>query len=116
MVYLPYCIISSADGLYSAFALFVKPLMYIAMLYQVWFSIKETKRWLGEKKIVYAALYALAALVYLLVPAMVEAMYMINTRFIFTLLCAVPYCLLPLVFYFFQEVKMKSNNVVNAIA
>ena len=95
MLYLPYTIVSSAEGLYSAFGLFVKPVMFIAMLLQLTVCVNGIKRSVENKKIVFTVLYALCLIVYLIIPAMVEAMYMVNTNLAVALFSALLYCVLP---------------------
>jgi hypothetical protein len=105
MVYLPFCIVSSAEGLYSAFGLFVKPCMFAAMLCFLSVLAKTFFAAFNSKKIFLLVIYVLLALIYLIVPAMVEAMYLVNTSLMCTLLCAIPYCALPAVICFFKVIK-----------
>lgn len=106
-IYLPYCITSSAEGLYSAYALFLKPMMFAAMLLQLDFSIKEIRCSIAAKKSLFLVIYIISALLFITVPALVEAMYLINTNFIITLLCCIPYCAITLCLRFLKLYRAK---------
>ncbi len=105
MIYLPFSIISSAEGLYSVFALFMKPCMFAAMLYFLSFFAKSILASFNSKKIIFVVLYSFAALVFLMLPAMVEAMYLVNTNSVLTFFCVICYCLLALFLVFFRIIK-----------
>lgn len=106
MIYLPFCIISSAEGLYSAFGLFVKPCLFIAMLYFLSFAAKAVMSTAKNKKFVFMILFLLLSVLYLFVPALIESMYLMTTNLFIAILCSIPYCLLPFLLFFFSKIKM----------
>ena len=95
MLYLPFCIISSAEGLYSAFGLFVKPILFAAMLFQLSFSLWGLKKSFEERKILLAVMYGFLLLLYIIAPALIEAFYMISAGFLLSLLFSILYCAIP---------------------
>ena len=69
------------------------------MLFQLSFCIKKLLAVLSGHKTRLVFVYASCAVLYLLVPSALEAMYLVNTQFLTVLLCALPYCILPCVLY-----------------
>ena len=54
MLYLPYTIISTSDGLYTSFPLFVKPVLFVVMIFSLGLSAKHIEKTLKNKKIFFA--------------------------------------------------------------
>ena len=96
MVYLPFCIVSTSEGLYSAFSLFAKPVMFAAMLLMLSFSARQINKAAAGRKILPVFLFAALALVCLLIPAAIEAMYILTANASVAFVCAAAFCV-PLV-------------------
>ena len=95
-VFLPHLIVSSSEGLYSGFSLFVKPLLYAFMLIQLGIF----SRWIGKSiengKKIFLILFFIGAVIYLCIPSLFEAMYMIKYGLPIMITGIVFYSLIPI--------------------
>ncbi len=95
MVYLPYTIVTTSEGLYSGFSIFVKPLLFAFMILFVSFCAVKTVKAIEEKKIVFIVLYSIIALVYMFMPALIESFSIINENIVVQIILSIIYCLIP---------------------
>ena len=101
-LYLPYCVISSNESeVYSGFSIFVKPMIYLAMLCQcqLFLSVFPAKT---SKKILKVIIAVFVILVYLFVPALLESLYVMNLVPVVFVSCTSLYIVLPFVFIFIK--------------
>ena len=94
-LYLPYCIISSNESdVYSGFSIFVKPLLFLAMLVQCAFMLSV---FVSDGKLIFLKriIAALLIIVYLFVPALIETFYVMNYMPALVIILSVVYSLFP---------------------
>lgn len=101
MVYLPYIIITSSEGLYSFYPLFVKPIVFLMMIIVFAQCIKKIFETFNNKKYVFFVLYILLLIIYLAAPAVFDALYVIDTDIFIMSVSSIVYCALPIVYFIF---------------
>jgi len=95
MAYLPYSIISTGSAIIPAFTIFVKPVIYLAMIFETSIVLKYILRFLNEKKYALVVAGVFLIIVYLVVPSLIESLYIIGINFLLVLLAAFVYSALP---------------------
>lgn len=109
MIFLPYMIVTSAEGLYSGFALFVKPVVYTFMIIQVSYSIKRLVEAIVEKNVKIIVLQSLFGLIYLVLPAVIESFCVIDKlNFVMTIVSVI-YCAIPFFFFFVKRIFLRNK-------
>ena len=99
MLYLPYTIISTAEGLYTTFPLFVKPVLFVVMIFSLGLGAKHIEKTVKNKKYVFTAVWIIICLVSVLVPSLLESMYILDMNYLFVLLLSAVYsAVLPVLF------------------
>lgn len=99
-IYLPYTIVSTAEGLYSGFDAFCKPILYTFMIFQLSQLSKSICKSFKEKKQFMVVLKSLFVIVYLVIPTVIESMMIIDEQVIiigFTLIFV--YFVIPIVIF-----------------
>lgn len=99
MLYLPYTILSGADHIITTFLLFVKPVLFTVMIFSLGLSAKHIEKNINAKKYFFTAVWILISLVSIVVPSVVETMYILDmSYFLILLLSAVYSAALPVLF------------------
>ncbi len=99
MLYLPYTIISTSDGLYTSFPLFVKPVLFVVMIFSLGLSAKHIEKTLKNKKIFFAVIWILIGLVSVVIPSLLEGMYILDMNYLLVLVLSAVYsAFLPVLF------------------
>lgn len=101
-IYMPYCTIASNTAAFSFYLLFVKPVVVLSMVFLCSLIAYKIYRCANENKILFIVLYALAALVTLLVPAVLETMWLMEMLLPLVYVAAVLYGLLALILFFVE--------------
>ena len=96
-IYLPYLTVTTSEGLYSAFALFFKPLLFAAMLLQLSIFINWIYISAKSKKFYFSVLFVILALAWLFLPAVFEAFFLLQLYPLLWIIGGVVYILLPVV-------------------
>lgn len=97
MVYLPYSVVSTSEGLYSAYGIFAKPLIYVFMILQISYCAEGIFNGINSRNKVFIVIYSFIILVYLFIPAIIESLSLINEMTALQVILAVVYCLVPVV-------------------
>lgn len=106
LVYMPYnVIISSASSVYSMYSLFVKPLIFGAMIMQIGYSCNILANNLQNKLMI--VLNSLLILGYLVCPAVLDAMYDIQILVPVRIIVTCIYVLIPVFFTIKTVLKNK---------
>ena len=99
MLYLPYIIISTSDGLYTSFPLFVKPVLFVVMIFSLGLSAKHIEKTLKNKKIFFAVIWIFIGLVSVVIPSLLEGMYILDMNYLLVLVLSAVYsAFLPVLF------------------
>ena len=99
MLYLPYTIISTSEGVYTSFPLFVKPVLFVVMIFSLGLSAKHIEKTLRNKKIVFAVVWIIIGLVSVVIPSLLEGMYILDMNYLLVLVLSAVYsALLPVLF------------------
>lgn len=106
-VYLPYCVITSSEFYYQSYDLFLKPVIYLAMLVQISMSLIAVYNGIKERKIICAIINCLLILVYALYPAVSDALYAIDYSFAVILIVGIIYSIFPVVCFFLTKLLKK---------
>ena len=106
-VYLPYCVITSSEFYYQAYDIFLKPVIYLAMLVMISFCLIDGLEALKSKKIVCVIFDILIIGVYAFYPAVSDALYAINYSFAVILLVGLIYSVLPVVYFSLSKLLKK---------
>ena len=109
-LYLPYCVISANESeVYSGFAIFIKPLIYLAMLVLCQMAIQAFAPERNKKTFV-KVIAAFIMTIYLLLPAFLETLYVLNAIPVLFIILTAAYIILPclmVVIYIFKNCKSK---------
>ena len=99
MLYLPYTIISTSEGLYTTFPLIIKPVLFVVMIFSLALSAKHIEKNFKNKKYVFAAIWIIIGIASVLVPSLLEGMYILDMSYLLILLLSGGYSLaLPVLF------------------
>ena len=99
MLYLPYTIISTSEGLYTSFPLFVKPVLFVVMIFSLGLSAKHIEKTVKKRKIVFAIIWGLIGIVSVIIPSLLEGMYILDMNYLLILVLSGVYsALLPVLF------------------
>lgn len=97
-IYLPYTIVSTAEGLYSGFDAFCKPILFLCMILLVAVCSKRILNAKENSKVGLIILFSFFTLLFLIMPSLIEAFYIVDNSavaFVF-----VGYILVILIFGF----------------
>ena len=99
MLYLPYTIISTSEGLYTTFPLIVKPVLFVVMIFSLALSAKHIEKTVKNKKYAFAVIWGIIGIVSVLVPSLLEGMYILDmSYFLILVLSGVYSTALPVLF------------------
>ena len=99
MLYLPYTIISTSEGLYTTFPLMVKPVLFVVMIFSLALSAKHIEKTVKNRKIVFAVIWGVIGIVSVLVPSLLEGMYILDMSYLLILILSGVYsAALPVLF------------------
>ena len=99
MLYLPYTIISASEGIYTSFPLFVKPVLFVVMIFSLGLSAKHIEKTIIRKKYVFTVIWSLIALISVVIPSLLEGMYMLDMNYLLILVLSGVYsAVLPVLF------------------
>ena len=113
MLYLPYTIISTSEGLYTSFPLLVKPVLFVVMIFSLGLSAKHIEKSVNNKKYLFSAIWVIIGLASILVPSLLEGMYILDMNYLLVLVLSGAYsALLPVLFLLsrFGVFKAKKNK------
>ena len=110
-VYLPYLVISGTTSVYSGYAIFIKPLVYLAMILQCALSLCCIFTSVKSKKVVFVAINIVLIVAYLIIPAIIEALYAMNMSFVAVIILSAVYVILPVVHLVLSKGKRLSGQV-----
>jgi len=98
-VYLPYVVISGTDSVYSGFEIFVKPVLIMVMIYQLGFIVQKFYKFLCNRKILLLVLCVIAGLIYIVVPSLLETLYLLKYNVFLLIGGSVLYTVASILFY-----------------
>ena len=99
MLYLPYTIVSTSEGLYTTFPLIVKPVLFVVMIFSLALSAKHIEKTIKNKKYVFSAVWIIIGLVSVVVPSLLESMYILDMNyFLILILSGIYSAALPVLF------------------
>ena len=98
-LYLPYTIISTAEQVYTAFSLLVKPCLFCAMILILAFFMCKLQKSVAGKKTVQAVLWGILFLIAVVIPSFIEGMFVMDmSYFLILLLSGIYSAALPVLF------------------
>ena len=77
-VYLPFIILTTSEGLYSGFSLFIKPVLFLIMIMVCSFSLKKIYESIASKKIIRVIILIIFFVIAMILPSVMEALYLVN--------------------------------------
>lgn len=99
MLYLPYTIVSTSEGLYTTFPLIVKPVLFVVMIFSLALSAKHIEKTVKNKKYAFSVIWAIIGLVSVVVPSLLEGMYILDMNYLLLLILSGVYsAALPVLF------------------
>ena len=99
LLYLPYTILSGLDHIITTFPLFVKPVLFTVMIFLLGLGAKHIEKTVKAKKYVFTVIWILISLVSVVVPSVLETMYILNMNyFLILVLSGVYSAVLPVLF------------------
>ena len=99
MLYLPYTIISTSEGLYTTFPIIVKPVIFVVMIFSLALSAKHIEKTVKNRKFVFSAVWVIIGLVSVVVPSLLESMYILDMNyFLILILSGIYSAALPVLF------------------
>lgn len=109
-VYLPYLVVSGTTSVYSGYAIFIKPLVFLAMVVQCALSLRCIFTSVKSKKIAFVAINIVLILAYLIIPAIIEALYAMNMSFVAVIVLSAVYVIIPIAYLVLSNVKGLSGQ------
>lgn len=86
LLYLPYTILSGADHIFTTFPLFIKPVLFTVMIFSLGLGAKHIEKTIRGKKYVFTAIWIIISLVSLVVPSVLETMYIMDMSYLLILI------------------------------
>jgi hypothetical protein len=104
-VLLPYNVVTLCESThYSGFLIFIKPLIYLSMLYSAGLLLRHLYAFAKEKKVSFVTVIICLLLLLLLFPSVLETMYVMNYSSLLLYFLSFLYCLLPgLILFVFKQ-------------
>ena len=109
-IYLPYLVVGKTISVYSGYAIFIKPLVYLAMIVQCALSLRCIFRSIKSKKGVFVAINLVLIVAYLIIPAIIETLYAMNMSFVVVIVLSGVYVIIPVVYLVLRKVKGLSGQ------
>ena len=106
-VYLPYCVITASEVYYQAYDLFLKPVIYLAMLVQIALSLLALYNGIKNRKYVTAVFNGLIIILFAIYPAVSDSLYAIDFSFALILILGIAYSAIPAVYFFLSKLLVK---------
>ena len=104
-IYLPYCVITSSEYYYQSYDLFLKPVIYLAMLMQISLCLVNAWTAVSNKKTLFVIFDVLIIVGYLFYPAVSDALYAIDYNFAVILLVGIVYSLVPFTLLIIKQIR-----------
>ena len=99
MLYLPYTILSASEKIITTFPLMLKPTLFAVMIFSIALSAKHIEKTFKAGKRVYAAVWILICVLSILLPSILETMYILDMNYLLILiLCGIYSAALPVLF------------------
>ena len=99
MLYLPYNILSTSGHVFTTFPLFVKPVIFAVMLFSITLFLHCMEKCIEKKSYVFAGLWIFISIINLVIPALLETMYILDMNYALVLILSALYCVItPLAF------------------
>lgn len=106
MIALPYGVIAGTETVvYSGYEIFVKPVVCLAMLYQVAIDLVLLYEGIKSKYVLKIILNVIFIIAYLILPAFLDTLYVMGVQFYLLLAIAAVYVVSPIVFFVYRNVK-----------
>ena len=77
IIYLPFIILTTEEGLYSGFSLFIKPVLFLIMILTCSFSVKQVYKSIVSKKVIPAIIFIVVFVVLMIIPSVIEALLIV---------------------------------------
>ena len=106
-VYLPYCVITSSEYYYQSYDIFLKPVIYLAMLVMISLCLINALEAIKNKRFVCLIFDFLIICLYALYPAVSDALYAIDYSFAVILILGIFYSILPAACFFLLKFLKK---------
>ncbi len=97
MLYLPYNIISTSEQVFTTFPLFVKPVIFAVMIFSISLFLRCVQKAFEKKSYVFVGLWIFISIVNLVIPALLETMYILDMNYALVLILSALYCFVVLV-------------------
>ena len=106
IIYMPFVIYNSPSGYLNSFSLFVKPILYAVMLITIGISSKEIFKFIKNKNYLFVIIFASVVIIYLLIPAALESVYLITTSILWCVIGLVVYSAFPVIISILKTLKI----------
>lgn len=111
MVLIPYNVISTTESnIYTSFDIFIKPLIYLALVFGSGCLLKQIYFCIKNKKIFFAVLSVTIFIIDLLLPSVIEAMFSIGNPF-FVILILSAFYLVANAFLLAKDLKNNLSQI-----
>ena len=85
LLYLPYTILSTSEKIITTFPLFIKPVLFTVMIFSLGLSAKHIEKTVKAQKYVFTVIWGFIALVSIVLPSVVETMYILDMNYLLIL-------------------------------
>lgn len=109
-VYLPYCVITASEFYYQAYDIFLKPVIYLAMLVQISFCLLHVYKGLSEHNTTSIVIYCVIITLSAIYPAVSDALYAIDFSFAIILILGIVYSVIPVAAYLISVFAAKKSE------
>lgn len=109
-IFIPYKVIAFTQSIYNPYDIFIRPLIYMAMIAQCAISIKAIYNGSKDKNIVSIVLNALLIVVFIVLPAIFDSLYIMNIYIVFAFVGGIIYSIIPLIFTILNILKSRNSK------
>ncbi len=105
-LYLPFTIISTAEQVYTSFLLLIKPGLFAVMIMILAFCLQQIERTVSLKKYVITALWLVISVIIVIIPSLIDGMYILDMNYLLILLLSLLYAAIFILLIFLQYKKI----------
>ena len=106
-VYLPYCVITSSEIYYQSYDIFLKPIIWLAMLVQISLSLLAVYNGIKNKKYIQVVINCLIIIVFAVYPSVSDALDAIGYSSALILIIGIVFSIIPAAYFFLTKFLSK---------
>lgn len=105
-LYLPYTIISTSDHIFTTFPLLLKPGLFGVMILILSFCVHQIEKSFSAKKYVFLVLWSIISIVVVVIPSLIEGMYILDMNYLLILVLSAFYASILIILTFIRRAEL----------